>query len=240
VREPRQHLSEEAASYVRSLVLSGQLAVGEYVRVGRIAEELEISHTPVREALSALRAEGFLELDRNRGFRVAETLPAGDLEDLYMVQAFVGGELCARAAERIDDDVLAELDRLCSDFEASAETDPEQLELLNREFHDAINDASESRALANFYARTVPISRHFYHLVPGWTKFSMQQHRAILEALRKHDPEAARTQMRTHTAGIAELVIDHLKSLDAGRGSTPEDGAAVDVKDRAGHKPGRS
>ena len=67
----RPQLGDEAASYVRDLITSGSLAPGTHVRPEAVASEMGISSTPAREALQALRAEGFLDLAPRRGFTVA-------------------------------------------------------------------------------------------------------------------------------------------------------------------------
>ena len=67
----RGQLSDEVAGYVRELIMSGNLRPGEFIRQERIADELQLSATPVREGLLLLRGEGFLELKPRRGFVVA-------------------------------------------------------------------------------------------------------------------------------------------------------------------------
>lgn len=194
--------------------MSGQLSVGDFVRVAKMADELEISHTPVREALSALRAEGVLELEPNRGFRVAPHQPAEDVADMFLVQAFVGGELAARAAKLLTDTELGELRTLCDEFDAAAKDSNPELERLNRAFHDTINDGADSPALSRFYSSTVPIARRFYNLVPGWTQLSIHDHRAILAVLELRDPELARERMAAHMEGISRLVIATLNDSE--------------------------
>src|ERR1043166_8248760 len=69
-RRERLQLSEEVASYIRDLIMCGRVSPNEYLRIDRLADELGVSTTSAREALLSMRAEGFVELDRNRGFRV--------------------------------------------------------------------------------------------------------------------------------------------------------------------------
>jgi DNA-binding GntR family transcriptional regulator len=195
--------------------MSGQLVAGDFVRVARMADQLEISHTPVREALSALRAEGVLELEPNRGFRVAPLQPAVDVRDMFMVQAFVGGELAARAAANLTDADLEKLSAICDEFELSVGESPDELETINRAFHDTINDCAGSPGLARFYTSTVPIARHFYRLVPGWTQLSVHDHRAILAVLEMRDSELARERVKGHIEGISRLVVATLGDAPA-------------------------
>lgn len=64
----RRQLSDEVADYVRELIMSGQVRHGEFLRLERVADDLGISVTPVREALLSLRGEGFVTLEPRRGF----------------------------------------------------------------------------------------------------------------------------------------------------------------------------
>jgi len=60
----RQQLPEEVASYVRELIISGQVKPGEFLRIEPISEALGVSNTPVREGLLSLRSQGFVQLAR--------------------------------------------------------------------------------------------------------------------------------------------------------------------------------
>src|ERR1700728_2398733 len=102
---PRRQLSDEVASYVRELIMSGHLQPGDFIRQERIADELELSATPVREGLLCLKGEGFVQLKPRRGFVVAP-LSAADIRDLFTAQALLAGELVGRAAVRMGTDSL--------------------------------------------------------------------------------------------------------------------------------------
>src|ERR1019366_2272964 len=102
---PRRQLSDEVASYVRELIMSGRLRSGDFIRQERIDEELELSATPSRKALISLKAEPFVLLKPRPGFVVAP-LPSSDIRDLFTVQALLAGELVARATGRIGPDDL--------------------------------------------------------------------------------------------------------------------------------------
>ncbi len=68
-RDTRRQLPEEVASYVRELILSGQVKTGQFLRLEPIAEALGVSNTPVREGLLSLRAEGLIALGATPWFR---------------------------------------------------------------------------------------------------------------------------------------------------------------------------
>src|SRR6266851_4666518 len=128
---PRQQLSDEVASHVRELIMSGRLRPGEFIRQERIAEELELSATPVREGLLSLKGEGFVQLKPRRGFVVAP-LSAADVRDLFTAQALLAGELVSRATARMSDADLRELGEVhAALLAAAAAGDGERVERLN-------------------------------------------------------------------------------------------------------------
>jgi DNA-binding GntR family transcriptional regulator len=207
----RPQLSDDVARFVRGRIFNGTYVAGEYLRLDQLAAELGISVTPVREALLNLRAEGLLAQLPRRGFVVLE-FTARDIADVANVQAFIGGELAARAAERISDDELAALRAVQAELEeAYARSDLERAVRLNHEFHRTINVAAQSPKLTQFMSgitRYAPES--VFPTVSGWPQQSTKDHRRIIAALKRRDAERARIAMSEHfTVGVAPLT-DHL------------------------------
>lgn len=206
----RVQLAEEAANYVRALIMSGELPPGASVQVDSIAEALDISTTPTREALQALRVEGFLDLIPRHGFRVA-AITGKDIQDLFCVQALVAGELTARATTNA---TQAELDRLKSIHEqlvaAANDDDLERVEELNHSFHSEmyrIACAPKILWVLGLLVRYVP--RRFYATIPGWPESSREDHGSILELVYSGRAEEARLAMHAHIAHSGELLAAH-------------------------------
>lgn len=208
----RPQLSDEAASYVRELIMSGQVRDGEYLRLDRLVDELGISATPIREGLMALRGEGFVQLVPRRGF-VVLPLNRQDVQDLYLVQAELAGELAARAAARIDADQLAEIERLQDALEAAAKTgEVDEIEVINHQFHRAINMVACSPKLSWFLNSAVRYApRRFYPTIHGWQEASVEDHREVIEALRSGSSDDAKAAMRKHIMHAGELLVAHLE-----------------------------
>src|SRR5680860_1759425 len=80
----RPQLADEIATYLRDLIVSGQVRAGEFLRLESLAEQLGTSITPIREALVSLRAEGFVVLRPRRGFMVAP-FTKRDILDIYQI-----------------------------------------------------------------------------------------------------------------------------------------------------------
>jgi len=207
----RPQLGDEAASYLRDQITSGILPPGTHVRPEVIATELGISSTPAREALQALRAEGFLDLAPRRGFTVAR-ITGDDIRDMFLVQAFVAGELAARAATNADDAFVERLSAIHDDLTVAAERgDLTALEEQNHLFHRGINLASGAPKLAwviQLLSRYAP--SRFYATIEGWPQTTIDDHSGILEAIRSGDPERAREVMRSHVLRAGEQLARHI------------------------------
>jgi DNA-binding GntR family transcriptional regulator len=217
-RDERPQLSDEAAAYVRELIISGQLRPGEFIRLERLATELAMSATPVRQALVTLRGEGFLQLAPRRGFQVSE-LRVDDILDLFAVQAFVAGELAAHAARLISDDQLARLKSILTELEQAMHSgDTDAGESLAHEFHEMVFDAADRPKLVwllHISGRYEP--RRFYSNITGWARLSIREHKTVFAALKKRDVDRARSAMADHVHHLGRLVADNF----AGTGQPP-------------------
>ena len=207
----RPQLAEDVARYVRKRIFDGTYAAGEYVRLDQLAAELGISVTPVREALFELKAEGLLAQQPRRGF-VVLPVTGRDLTDVSNVQAYIGGELAARAAANITDERLRELQRIQSELEdAYAAGDDERAVRLNHEFHRAINVAADSPKLAQLMSQITRYApESVFPIITGWPEKSNAHHRRLLAALEQRDESLSRTAMSEHLAEGAAPLIDHL------------------------------
>ncbi|MUL45419.1 GntR family transcriptional regulator [Mycobacterium sp. CBMA293] len=204
-------LSDDVARFVRRRIFNGTFPAGEYLRLDQVATELGVSVTPVREALLNLRAEGLLVQHPRRGFMVLE-VTARDVSDVAMVQAFVGGELAARAAENITADQVTELTRIQDALEqAYQHTDVDRMVRLNHEFHRLINVIADSPKLTQFMSgitRYAPES--VFPTLEGWPDLSIRDHRRVIAALKNGDASTARTAMAEHFEVGVEPLTKHL------------------------------
>lgn len=207
----RPQLAEDVARFVRRRIFDGTYAAGTYVRLDQLAVELGISVTPVREALFELKAEGLLAQQPRRGF-VVLPVTERDLTDVANMQAYVGGELAARAAANVTGEQLRELEKIQTELEdAYAGDDNEAAVRLNHEFHRAINVAADSPKLAQLMSQITRYApESVFPTIAGWPEQSTAHHRLVLAALEAHDENLARTAMSEHLAEGAEPLIAHL------------------------------
>ena len=212
----RRQLSDEVASYVRALIMSGHIQSGDFIRLERIAEELDLSATPVREGLLSLKGEGFVELKPRRGFVVAP-LSVADIRDLFTAQALLAGELVARATTRMGAADLRGLNDVQEALRKAAQAgDGERVESLNHGFHRRINLAADAPRLAwmlSISTRFAP--RRFFATIPGWSEISARDHAAIVNAITERDADAARAAMMRHMENADDLLAANFESAQA-------------------------
>lgn len=184
-------------------IRSGRLRPGEPLREEALARQLRCSRTPVREALQRLRAEGYLEHSRRRSLAVAAPTQE-ELLDLCVVRETLEGLAARLAARGITTSEVYFLEELCRDMErALQEQDLDELARLNAEFHAVIWRAARNRYLARELQRIwllitrQPVTTLSY---PGRAREALEEHRALLEALKQADADRAEHLARQHMA----------------------------------------
>jgi DNA-binding GntR family transcriptional regulator len=203
-------LHEETVAHVRTMLLEGEIPPGARIPERELCERLKVSRTPLREALKVLAAEGLVQLLPNRGARAAR-LTDQDLRDLFEVcqgLEALAGEL---ACERIGD---AEITEIADTHAAMAQHhrsgDLFQYYRCNRAIHEAIVAAARNPVLSGLYESVTARIRRARYVTPmkpqRWT-MAVQEHDAILNALRRRDGVALSHILRTHLRHKREEVM---------------------------------
>src|ERR1700744_152820 len=127
---------ERCLGLIREMVLSGELLPGQKVHQAELAEQLNVSRIPVREALAALQAEGIVVRKPNTGFTVAR-FNGEDLAEIYLMRRLLETEVI-RSVDLSEVD-LARMTALSQEMrQISAEASRDEYQRLNREFHFTI------------------------------------------------------------------------------------------------------
>ena len=205
-RRRRGSLADEVVTYVRDLILGGSLKPGTKIDQDAIGEALDVSRSPVREALVILGREGLVEVTPRRGAAVADLTP-DDIVDHYELFGVVAGRAAAMAAVSLKDDEIAELAAIHERFQRDS---GEDLSDLNNAFHRVINSAAPRRTrwLLRHLVRSVPV--RYYEFIDGWDGQAVQHHAAILEAISQRDAEGARLAMEEHLRQSGLAAADFL------------------------------
>jgi DNA-binding GntR family transcriptional regulator len=171
--------------------MSGNLPPGTFVRLDETAAELGVSITPVREALLKLRGEGMVQLEPHRG-HVVLPLTRQDIDDIFWLQATIAREVAVAATDHITEAEIEELDSINESLAAAVATgDAETTASIEFAFHRVFNQASQRIKLAWFLlnaARYMPVL--LYAVDPEWGAAAVENHRQLIDGLRRRDPAA--------------------------------------------------
>lgn len=196
--------AEQAYSYVRERVISGDFAAGTRLTEWKIADALGTSRTPVREAMRRLVGDGFLRFQRNYGTFVG-TWTAKEIGDLFELRALLESEIARAAAGRISVDQIQRLTALQAQIEErGADLDRDNLTriaTLNREFHRVIAQASDSPRMVEMLTNAIEapvVQQTFRRYSEGQLQRSFHHHRELIDAFRAGDTSWARDTMSCH------------------------------------------
>jgi DNA-binding GntR family transcriptional regulator len=184
---------------LRDAISDGRITVGERVREEEIARNLGVSRTPVREALQRLHQRGLLVLGAGRGLVVAQ-LSHNQVLQLYAMREILEGSAARFAAQHATAADVAILYRLQKEL-AEAKPDPLLLVTLNRRFHQAIYEAAHNQYLMqtlDMLHESFALLHNATFRVPSRRAESDEEHRRIVAAIEKRDPDAAEEAAREH------------------------------------------
>ncbi len=206
------NLTVQVYSQVKRAILSGEYENGTTLTEVSLAQQMNVSRTPVREALRLLEQENLVIIRQNRSAMV-NGISAEDIRDIYSIRSELEGLAAQRAAERADNKEIAALSKLVQEMESILEDfDADKMLAADDAFHQTMYELSGSRMLGfvlsemHVYAsriRKASMSRD------GRAEHTVNEHRAIYEAVLAHEPEKARDCARRHI----ELTTENIASL---------------------------
>jgi DNA-binding GntR family transcriptional regulator len=212
----RQTLGENVAESLREAILHGLLKAGQRLAEAPIASALKVSRAPVRDALASLEQEGLVSRDGNRGATVI-SLSRKDVEEICSLRLALEILAVQRAIEAGSDEHRS---RLASNIRktASART-PEQLAILDMEFHDTLMRAAGHGRLLNTWlglrsqVRLLMMRRNLSD--PDSHRGTVQGHQELVEALQRRDLPRALKMVETHHRRQYDWLIEGFDEVEA-------------------------
>ena len=218
------HMGVLAHDSIRDAIISGQLAAGERLSQDELARQLGVSRAPVRDAVNRLEAEGLVRTAA-KGVVVAKMTPR-ELLELFEVRALIDSYVARRACTLLSHGDLGRLEQI---VEATAQLsdggDVQEIVRAHADFHDVIYAASGNAELTRI-AQSLWDRTYRYRLAGLANKSvalsSLDDHRAILEALKERDPSRAEALMSEHNQHTMDRVLQEM-----GSSPNPIDGSSV-------------
>ena len=219
---PRAALHEQVAQRLRQMLVEGRIPPGAKLNERELAELLNVSRTPLREAIKMLAAEGLVELLPNRG-AIAVSLSEADVLNTFEVMAGLEGLSGELAAERITPQELAEIQAMQFEMMAAyTRRDLSAYYSLNARIHNAINAAARNPVLGTVYnqvnARLQALRFRSNQDGEKW-KRAMKEHEKMIEALAAHDGAAMREVLQQHLRNKRDVVLEQLREMQAKQGN---------------------
>lgn len=200
-------LRERVFINIREAILSGAYKKGDVLRETVIAKNLNVSRTPVREAIRQLELEGLVYSIPNK-----ETVVTGisyeDVQDIFMIRSRIEGLAARKAAERITEEEIKEISEVLelTEFYIN-KRDIDHVGALDHKFHDLIYTAAKSKImkqlLSDFHiyvqrTRMVSLSK------PGRMEGLFKEHTSIFEAIKSHNGDKAERLMDQHVRQVSK------------------------------------
>lgn len=209
------HMTKTALAIqaLRGVILRGEIQPDEQMSVGRIAEQLGMSPTPVREAIRTLQAEGLISYRPHHSFSVNE-LSAKDIHDIFQLRASLESLATKLAVPLLTNADLDKLEALrLAMEEADARDDYTQVNQLNTDWHLKLYSAADNKVLFDVILH---LWKKFLWevnwIMPGHGARSMQQHAELMAALQARDAELAGRLMEGHIHSGEETAMEFLQT----------------------------
>jgi DNA-binding GntR family transcriptional regulator len=215
LRQRQRDTGRRASAYhrIKEAILAGALRPLERITEADVAARLGLSRTPVREAFGLLAAEGLIDVVPQRGSFVSQ-LRIDDILEIYQIRTPLECMAARVAAETIDDDALAELDRMV-EVEAAGQGTRSAKDSLdaNAEFHRIIIECVRNRrlrALVGQLQGQVHRARLLWPSTRARLDETWKEHAELVAALRARDPDRAEQAMRTHLEKARASTLDRM------------------------------
>ena len=211
-RAPNVSLGDVAYRAIREAIASSAMKPGDRLSEYMVADWLKISRTPAREGLRRLESEGLLTSHPRRGLVVA-ALDESAVHELYAAREILESTVAGLAARFATDAEISSLQHMV-DIEAELAATPERMFEHNLAFHRLVAQAARNRYLAKFLqgiADTLSTHRRVSTLVnPKRRAEVLREHKALVDAIARHDEEGARKAALGHIQGAlrARLVVE--------------------------------
>ena len=215
---PRAALHEQVTHRLRQMLVEGRIAPGAKLNERELCEALNVSRTPLREAIKTLAAEGLVELLPNRG-AIALQLSEADILNTFEVIAGLEGLSGELAAQRISDEALNEIRAMHFEMKAAyTRRDLSNYYRLNAAIHRAINEAAHNPVLTTTYgqvnARLQALRFRSNQDGEKWAR-AMAEHDQMVDARGGRDGAALRAVLVAHIGHKRDVVLEQLRAADA-------------------------
>ena len=203
-------LSTKVYRILKSSIIKGNLKPGEKLSESKIAEQLGVSRTPVREAIQKIAAEGFVKMEPNLGI-VVHNFSLKDLKEVLQIRRALEGLAASIAAEKINQEEIGQLEKNIEETNICVSKNNVVTYIkFNAKFHSLILQFSRNERLIKIGSQLVGPEHRFQIralTIPGRLKYYLEEHQKIVEALKRRDAEQAARLSQKHAENILKNIL---------------------------------
>lgn len=206
-------LSQKVYRILKARIIKGDLKTGKKLLENKIAKQLGVSRTPVREAIKGLAAEGLVKLNPNQGVIIIN-VSIKDVKEVLQIRRVLEGFAASIAAEKTSQEETSKLEGIIKKMSSAIskpKPDTVTYSELNAEFHNLIMNVCGNKRLMEI-CNGLSNSDHRFRIRAlrvnsERLKYSLEEHQKIVEALKRRDAEQATRLRQKHAENILKNIL---------------------------------
>jgi len=207
--------TQRAYEIIREKITTLEMSPGETIDAGKLSDELEMTMTPIREAIKLLAHDHLVEFT-DKGIYVSE-IDLADLQQLSELRVMLESFSAYQAAQRATPDDIAILEALRQEQASIPSGENKRLIEVDHKFHQAIAGAAHNKYLADTLENYFGLSKRLWFLaLPkiGFLSRAVDKHLELVDAIKARDSQTAEAVMRDHVKDFYDRVSEILDEMD--------------------------
>ncbi len=211
------NLRDQTYDIIKNMIILREIEPGKKINEEHIAKEIQVSRTPIREALCRLENEGIVTIIPRRGAFVSD-LTETNVREILLIREVLEGLVVRLAVENMDAKTLEKLRKAIEKVSSIAEEDRDLINYTRSEvdFHSILLSASNNQMLKNMMDMVnahLQIIRLRTVVIPERAQKTVKEHQQIFDAIEKGDADSAEELMRKHVRSVREVALKNIEAI---------------------------
>jgi DNA-binding GntR family transcriptional regulator len=211
------NLRDQTYDIIKNMIILREIEPGKKINEEHIAKEIQVSRTPIREALCRLENEGIVTIIPRRGAFVSD-LTENNVREILLIREVLEGLVVRLAVENMDSKTLQKLRKAIEKVSSIPQKDRDLINYTRSEvdFHSILLNASNNQMLKNMMEMVnahLQIIRLRTVVIPERAQKTVTEHQQILKAIEKGDADSAEDLMRKHVRSVREVALRNIQAI---------------------------
>ena len=211
------NLRDQTYDIIKNMIILREIEPGKKINEEHIAKEIQVSRTPIREALCRLENEGIVKIIPRRGAFVSD-LTETNVQEILLIREVLEGLVVRLAVENMDEKTLDKLRKVLEKVSTLPEEDRDLINYTQSEvdFHALLLSASNNQMLKNMMEIVnahLQIIRLRTVVIPERAQKTVKEHQQILRAIENGDAASAEELMRKHVRSVREVALRNIEAI---------------------------